>query len=133
MTENVKLFTDGGARGNPGPAAVAALALGLDGQEIFRVNRAIGHSTNNQAEYLALIEGLNAAKKAGVKSIECFSDSQLMVNQLNGAYKVKDLKLKPLFAEVRAILMAMGGKISFTHISREQNRLADKLVNQALN
>ena len=129
--EKLKLYTDGGARGNPGPAGIGAVILDEKGDVIAEISEYIGETTNNQAEYRALIAGLAKAKELDVKEIEVFLDSELVVKQLNREYRVKDKDLAPLFLEVYNISLGFK-KIVFKHIYREKNELADKLVNQAL-
>ncbi|MDD5749832.1 MAG: ribonuclease HI family protein [Patescibacteria group bacterium] len=125
-----KLFTDGGARGNPGPAAIGGV-LYQDEKILDSFSLYIGHGTNNQAEYKAIIFGLELAKKQGVNELACFLDSELVVKQLNQEYKVKDAELAKLF--VRAWNLSLQfKKISFSHVRREKNKEADKLLNQAL-
>ncbi len=125
------VFTDGGARGNPGPAAAAALLY--DGvREVQRVSKFLGTRTNNQAEYEAVIIGLEAARALGATVVEVRADSELIVEQLRGRYKVKHPDLAPLF------LKAWNGsqsfqRITYTAIPREQNQAADALVNETLN
>ncbi len=123
------LHTDGGARGNPGPAGIGAV-LEVDGKK-HGYKKYIGEGTNNQAEYKALILGLEKAKDAGAQEIECFLDSELVVKQLNREYKVKDKELGVLFVKVWN-LMQVFKKVTFKHIYREQNKEADKLVNEAI-
>jgi len=129
--EKLKLFTDGGARGNPGPAGIGAIILNEAGKVVAEVSEYIGEATNNQAEYKALIAGLVKAKELGVLELEVFLDSELVVKQLNREYRVKDKDLAPLFLEVYNISLGFK-KIVFKHIRREKNELADKLVNLAL-
>lgn len=123
------LHTDGGARGNPGPAGIGAV-LKIDNTEHLH-KRFIGKATNNQAEYEALLMGLRAAADAGATEVECFLDSELVVKQLNREYKVKDGNLAVLFVKVWN-LMNEFKKVSFHHIRREQNKLADQLANEAM-
>lgn len=123
------LHTDGGARGNPGPAGIGAV-LKIDDKEYLH-KRFIGKATNNQAEYEALLMGLRAAADAGVSDVECFLDSELVVKQLNREYKVKDGNLAVLFVKVWN-LMNEFKKVSFHHVRREQNKLADQLANEAM-
>lgn len=125
-----KLFSDGGARGNPGPAAIGAV-LYQDDEELATVSEYIGETTNNQAEYRAILAGVELAIEKGVKELECFLDSELIVEQLNQRYKVKDKELAKLFVKVWNLTMKFD-KISFTHVRRENNKRADQLVNQAL-
>ena len=124
------LYTDGGARGNPGPAGIGAQLL--EGKKIiWEEGRFIGETTNNQAEYQALIMGLEKARDLEAMEVECFLDSELLVKQMNREYKVKDKDLAPLFLKVWNLGVNFK-KITFTHIPREQNKEADRLVNEAL-
>ncbi|HNV96798.1 MAG TPA: ribonuclease HI family protein [bacterium] len=126
-----KLYTDGGSRGNPGPSAIGGVIY--DGNKIIKqFNECIGITTNNQAEYRALIKGLEIAKDLEIKELECFLDSELVVKQVNREFKVKDKDLAVLFVRVWNMKQEFQ-KITFTHVIREQNFYADKLVNQALN
>ena len=124
------LHTDGGSRGNPGPAAIGYVLRIEDEETIFH-GEAIGDTTNNQAEYQALLAGLNRAQEEGVADLECFLDSELVVKQLKGEYRVKDQDLKPHFEAIKQ-LAAQLSSVSYTHVKREKNKEADKLVNQAL-
>ena len=126
----IKLFTDGGARGNPGPAGIGAVIK--DGEKtILEANEYIGETTNNQAEYKALILGLEKAKELKAEEVECFLDSELVTKQMNREYKVKNKELAPLF--VKAWNLSLGfKKIIFNHIYREKNEEADRLVNEAI-
>jgi len=128
--EKYSLFTDGGARGNPGPGAIGVV-LKKGAEIIFAQGRCMGEITNNQGEYSAIIGGLEVAKKMKISNLECFLDSELVVKQLNGEYKVKDEKLKILFQRVKKLEEDFDS-ISFNHVPREKNKLADKLVNEAL-
>lgn len=132
--KHVRLYTDGGARGNPGPAgAGAVLKVVKDGEEevVDSLKKFLGETTNNQAEYKALILGLERAKSLGVKTVEAFMDSQLAVKQLNREYKVKDAELGKRFLEVWNLAQGFDG-VTFTHIRREKNSEADALVNEAI-
>ncbi|MDD5731991.1 MAG: ribonuclease HI family protein [Patescibacteria group bacterium] len=129
MLTTYYLFTDGGARGNPGSAAVG-IVLKKGDDVVLQRAKYLGEATNNQAEYQALILGLTEALEH-TKELKCFLDSELVVKQLNGEYRVKDEKLKPLFEKVRGLEESFE-KISFHHISREKNKLADLLLNQEL-
>ncbi|MEI6597212.1 MAG: ribonuclease HI family protein [bacterium] len=129
--EKLKLYTDGGARGNPGPSGIGAVILDEKGNVVAEISEYIGKATNNQAEYKALIAGLIKAKDLGALELEVFLDSELVVKQLNREYRVKDKDLAPLFVQVYNISLGFK-KIVFKHIRREKNELADKLVNQAL-
>lgn len=123
------LYTDGGARGNPGPAAIG-IVLQKDDDILVKKAKYIGRATNNQAEYQALILGLALAKEHA-KELKCLLDSELVVKQLNGEYRVRDEKLKPLFEEIKK-LKGDFEKVTFQHITREKNKLADLLLNQEL-
>jgi len=124
------LFTDGGARGNPGPAGIGAVIMNQDKKVIKTIKKYIGEATNNQAEYEAIKAGLTEALKMNPHEIECFLDSELVVQQLNGKYKVKDKDLQQLFSDVQDLIFMKF--VTFHHVPREQNTLADKLVNEAL-
>lgn len=134
---NLVLYTDGGSRGNPGPAAAGVVVLDDQGKILKTANRYLGETTNNQAEYRALLLGFETIKKLNpvdsTKDIELevFMDSELIVKQMKGEYKVKAVDLQPLYLEVRN-LSGQFGKVSFTHVRREKNSHADALVNQAL-
>lgn len=123
------IHTDGGARGNPGPAGIGAV-IKL-GDKIHHHKKYIGEATNNQAEYQALILGLEKAKDLGVKEVDCLLDSELVVKQLNREYRVKDKELALLFVKVWNLAQQFE-KITFKHIFREANKEADKLVNEAI-
>lgn len=123
-------FTDGGARGNPGPAGIGVVIK--DGaQTIEAFGRYIGETTNNQAEYQALLAALERARDLGADEVWCNLDSELLVKQLNGEYRVKNKDLAPLFLKLHNLSMGFK-KISFHHIPRERNREADAEVNRAL-
>lgn len=135
LASKVVVYCDGGARGNPGPAGIGAALFVEDGggglEEIAAVSEYIGRGTNNEAEYLALIAGLEAALELGVGEIEIRADSELIVRQLSGQYRVKSANLKPLHAKAMSLL----GKVdawSAKHVARELNRRADELVNEAI-
>jgi ribonuclease HI len=125
------LWTDGGARGNPGPAAFAYVLEAADGTALAAHGEAIGVATNNVAEYSALVAGLEKAVELGVDELEVVSDSELMVKQMRGEYKVKNEALREL--SVRAARFAREiGAVRYTAVRREHNELADRLVNEAL-
>jgi ribonuclease HI len=126
-----RLFTDGGARGNPGPAASAFVLEAEDGTVLEARGEAIGVATNNVAEYQALIAGLRRAVDVGVDELEVVSDSELLVKQMRGEYRVKNEALKQLTLEAAALAREVG-RVVYTHVRREQNELADRLVNEAL-
>lgn len=124
-------FSDGGARGNPGPAGVGAVLFNEKNEIVEELSRYLGETTNNQAEYRALIMALEKAQALGATEMECYLDSELVVKQLNREYKVKNQDLAPLFLKVHNISLAFK-KISFHHVPREKNSVADGLANQAM-
>jgi len=130
--KKLTIFTDGGARGNPGPAAIGVIFYDKD-KEVYSHGECIGRATNNVAEYKAVIKALKLVEdKFKDCEIELNLDSELVCKQLNGEYKVKDENLKELFYQVRERVLDLGGKVSFRHVRREQNKKADCLVNRAL-
>lgn len=126
-----RLFTDGGARGNPGPAAYAYVLEADDRTVLEARGEAIGVATNNVAEYRALVEGLRRAGELGVDEVEVVSDSELLVKQMRGEYRVKNEALKVLNREAES-LAARIPRVTYTAVRREHNELADRLVNEAL-
>ena len=126
-----RLFTDGGARGNPGPAAFGYVLEADDGHVLDARGEAIGVATNNVAEYRALVEGLKRALELGVGEVDVVSDSELLVKQMRGDYKVKNEALRVLSLEAAALARRLS-RVTYTAVRREQNELADKLVNEAL-
>lgn len=131
MNEAVKVFADGGARGNPGPAAVGAVIYNQQGTVIGRISQAIGEATNNVAEYRAVIAALEWIKAhPQIKQADFFLDSTLVVGQLGGQWKIKKPHLQILADQARSLIAGL--KVSFTAVLREKNSLADQLVNQAL-
>ncbi len=126
-----RLFTDGGARGNPGPAAFAYVLEAEDGTVLAAHGEAIGVATNNVAEYRALVAGLEKAAELLIPEVEVVSDSELLVKQMNGEYRVKNEALRELSLAAARHARAVG-KVSYTAVRREQNKLADQLVNEAL-
>ena len=136
MTQNslcVTIHIDGGARGNPGPAAAAAVVRADDdGTVLHEAGVFLGRATNNIAEYRALLLGLNAAASLNAAKVEVLSDSQLLVRQMNGEYRVKSANLQPL-QEDAMLLAGRFESCTFRHIRREENEHADRLVNRAIN
>ena len=126
-----RLWTDGGARGNPGPAAFAYVLEAEDGTVLDARGEAIGVATNNVAEYSALVAGLGHAAEAGVTDLEVISDSELVVKQMRGEYKVKNKALQGLFLEASRLARRID-RVRYTAVRREHNELADSLVNEAL-
>ena len=131
MPERVVVNVDGGARGNPGPAAIAAVLTNPDGGLIEQLGKPIGRATNNVAEYRALLLGIERAQALGAREVELVGDSELIVKQVKGEYRVKDAGLQPLHAEVKAALTGFD-RWSIRHVRREHNAAADRLVNETL-
>jgi len=126
----LEIYSDGASKGNPGRASIGAVLI-LDGKEVAQVSKSIGIATNNIAEYTALLEALKLAGQMGFTRIHVKADSELMIRQLNGIYKVKNPDIKVLFDQI--VLLKMNfSTISFTHVPREQNKRADFLANLAL-
>lgn len=127
-----QLFTDGGSRGNPGPSAAGAVLFQPDGTVLDETQKYLGETTNNQAEYYALIIGLEMALKHGCERLDVFMDSELAIKQLMGEYKVKNPGIAERFKEVHNLRVNFK-KITFTHVLREKNKHADMLVNKCIN
>jgi ribonuclease HI len=125
------IYTDGVARGNPGEGGYGVIIKGSDGNIVEEIGGYIGETTNNFAEYSALVTGLKASMKYRTDKVEVFSDSELMVRQLNGVYKVKSESLIPMYKEAKSI-MSLLGDVKITHIPREKNKEADILANKAV-
>jgi len=128
---SVVIHTDGGARGNPGPAGIGVVFFGEQGKIIQEFKAYIGEATNNVAEYKALILALEQAQKLGFKDLHINMDSELIVRQMQGIYKIKEPALQVLAKQVLA-LSNQFDKISYRHVVREKNKEADRLVNQAI-
>jgi ribonuclease HI len=128
---NARLSTDGGARGNPGPAAYGYVLEAEDGTVLAAHGERIGVATNNVAEYRALIAGLEKAVEVGVDQLEVVSDSELLVKQMKGEYRVKNENLRPLAVQASRLARQVG-RVRWTSVRREHNELADRLVNEAL-
>jgi ribonuclease HI len=126
-----RLFTDGGSRGNPGPAAYAYVLETSDGTVLDARGEAIGLATNNVAEYSALVAGLERAVDLGVDELEVVSDSELLVKQMRGEYRVKNRALQELFLDASRLGRKLR-RVTYTAVRREHNELADSLVNEAL-
>lgn len=124
------IHTDGGARGNPGPAAIGAL-IEADGKTVREISKKIGSTTNNQAEYQAVHQALIAAKALGAQLVDLYCDSELIVKQLRGEYKVKHKELGPWVIKIHSLVNQIG-LVKFHVVRRERNVRADELVNQAL-
>jgi ribonuclease HI len=122
---------DGAARGNPGPAGIGVQITTPDGAVVAEIARGIGEATNNVAEYTAAIEGLTLAQELGARTVTVRSDSQLLVHQLTGRYRVKTPHLQPLHRRVRNLVASFDG-VSFEHVGRELNGEADRLANEGV-
>lgn len=127
----VIIFTDGGARGNPGPAASGYVIKNELGDNLAGIGLYLGHTTNNQAEYQALLNALIHAQKLGATVVNCFLDSELIVKQVKGEYKVKNKDLAPHFLKIWNLLHGFK-KYTITYVPRERNCEADTLVNRAI-
>ena len=128
----VIIHADGAARGNPGPAAIGATLRDEKGNLIGSISQRIGITTNNQAEYRAIIAALEKAVSLGIKHVEVRADSELVVKQINGSYKVKKAILRPLYQEMIRLIGSLDS-FKIAHVPRAQNAEADKLANRALN
>ena len=125
------IYADGAARGNPGPAGIGVVIEDERGRVLKEVSQFVGHKTNNQAEYIALIQGLEAAAEYQAEAVQVRLDSELLVHQLRGEYKVKSSLLKPLRNKVQTLL-ARYKVVGIEHIERQYNRAADRLANRAI-
>ena len=125
------IYTDGGARGNPGPAGIGVLIYNENKQLVSEISEYLGKTTNNQAEYRALLTGFKRAHALGAQEVDFYLDSELVVKQLNREYKVKNKDLAPLFLEIHN-LSCNFRKITYTHVPRERNKEADRLANAAM-
>lgn len=130
-TKNLIIYTDGGARGNPGPAASGVVIFDENNKLLGEYSEYLGETTNNQAEYQAIILALKKARELGGNRIKINSDSELIVNQLNRKYKVKDAGLSKLFVQVWNLVQGFSS-VEYQHIPREKNKLADAQVNKCL-
>lgn len=128
---NITIYSDGGARGNPGPAGIGAVLYDSQKNKLAEVSEYIGETTNNQAEYKALYTALLKATVLGGTFITCYLDSELVVRQMQGVYKVKNADLKIIFDNVQALITNFK-RVEFFHIPRVQNKEADALVNSAI-
>jgi ribonuclease HI len=125
------LWTDGAARGNPGPAGIGAILKSPSGEVLYTGSEYLGHTTNNVAEYKAVLLGLAGALARGVQRVEVRADSELLIKQLKGEYRVKNAGLRPLFEEARRLLSRFKS-VKLTHIRRELPAEADRLANQGI-
>lgn len=126
-----KLFTDGGSRGNPGPSATGYILLDMDDNVVKKAGAYLGITTNNQAEYKALQAGLEEALNRGVKDLQVYMDSMLVVSQVNGVWKVKHQEMVPLHQAIRQLIDKFE-KVSVEYVPRAMNKLADEMVNECL-
>jgi ribonuclease HI len=131
LLDEAKIYTDGGSRGNPGDSSCAFVICNMDDIVVEKSGYYIGVATNNQAEYYGFKKGLERARDLGIDKVSLYSDSQLVVNQMNGLYKVKNQELAPLHQDVKEIANSFE-KITFTYVPRELNKLADGEVNRIL-
>ena len=131
MDNKLITYSDGGARGNPGPAGIGFVMYDTSGKLLKKFKHYLGVATNNQAEYQALIAALREANRLGFDRVVCYLDSELVVRQLTGKYKIKEAGLKPLAAEALALTRKFL-QVDFVHVPREKNKLADQLVNEVL-
>ena len=125
------IYTDGGARGNPGPAGIGAVLKDENIETVATVSEFIGEATNNQAEYRAVIAALKKAKQLGANEVDLYLDSELVCEQLNQKYRIKNKELAPLFVQIWNLGIGLK-KATYKHIPREQNKEADRLVNLAI-
>lgn len=130
-TAEVVVYTDGGARGNPGPAGIGVHMTTTAGRTLDQIAEAIGHATNNVAEYTAVIRALERAQEMGAKRVQVRADSLLVVEQLRGVYKVKNPMMQKLHKQARELVKGFE-RVSFEHVPRAKNKKADALVNQAI-
>ncbi len=130
LTE-VKVFADGGSRGNPGPSAGGFVILDMADSVVKKSGKYLGITTNNQAEYHSIKGGLEAALAMGARSVHVFMDSMLVVNQMKGIFKVRNRDLWPIHEAIKALLPSFK-QVEFTHVPREYNKLADAMVNETL-
>ena len=130
---NLQIYTDGGARGNPGPAGVGVVIVDkANGDKIDEISKYLGETTNNQAEYQAAITGLARAVELNAQSVELISDSELLIRQCRGQYKVKNQDIAQRFLELKNLETRLGGRVQYRHVKRELNKQADALANQAM-
>jgi len=135
--EKITIFTDGGSRGNPGPAAIGVYMTDAKGKVVKEVSETIGNATNNFAEYQAVMRGLQTAKerfgkKTKEMQFELKLDSELVKKQLNSEYQIKEIGLVPHFIEIHNLRVSSFPHLKLTHVPREKNKEADRLVNKAL-
>ncbi len=132
MTKHLIIHTDGGARGNPGPAGIGVVIEDAHGKVLEEHAKYLGKTTNNQAEYRAVILGLQRAVAIGATSVEIVADSELLVKQANGEYRVKNPDIGARYLEMKNLETQLGGHVKYRHVRREYNTHADALSNQAM-
>jgi ribonuclease HI len=130
-TEDAVLWSDGAARGNPGPAGIGIMLKTKSGEVLVAEGRFVGHTTNNVAEYKALLLGLERALERGVRRLDVFADSELLIKQLKGQYRVKNAGLKPLFLAAKSLIQRFE-RVRLEHVRRELNGEADRLANAGI-
>jgi len=127
----LRVYSDGAARGNPGPAGAGAVLMTPEGEVVERLGRYLGRNTNNYAEYMGLLLGLERAKELGAEEVHVYADSELLIRQLEGRYQVKAPNLRPLFVEATALLRGFD-RVRLAHVRRELNAEADEMSNRAI-
>lgn len=127
----IRLYSDGAARGNPGPSGAGAVLVEPSGQVVDKLGKYLGIQTNNYAEYMGLLLGLKRARELGVREVEVFADSELMIRQLGGRYQVKSRSLRPLYEEALRLLKDFL-RVKLVHVPREMNAAADEMSNRAI-
>jgi ribonuclease HI len=127
----VRVYSDGAARGNPGPSGAGAVLVDASGQEVDRLGKYLGIQTNNYAEYMGLLLGLKRARDLGIREVEVFADSELMIRQLGGRYQVRSPTLRPLYQEALRVLNDFS-RVKLVHVPRKMNAAADEMSNRAI-
>lgn len=127
----MRVYSDGAARGNPGPAGAGAVLVEPNGQVVDRIGKYLGIQTNNFAEYTGLLLGLRRARELGAQEVEVYADSELMIRQLGGRYQVKSTSLRPLYEEALELLNGFS-RVKLVHVPREMNSAADEMSNRAI-
>jgi ribonuclease HI len=127
----LRVYSDGAARGNPGPSGAGAVLVDTAGQVVDRLGKYLGTQTNNYAEYMGLLLGLKRARDMGAREVEVFADSELMIRQLGGRYQVKSTTLRPLYEEALKLLNGFS-RVKLVHVPREMNAAADEMSNRAI-
>jgi ribonuclease HI len=127
----VRVYSDGAARGNPGPSGAGAVLVEPSGQVVDRLGKYLGVQTNNYAEYMGLLLGLKRARELGIREVEVFADSELMIRQLGGRYQVRSPSLKPLYRQALKLLNDFS-RVKLVHVPREMNAAADEMSNRAI-